>query len=237
MIETLKRKKRIIVISIAIIILFIFLIIFYKIFSKNNYKISEIGNNMSSKDIKEIEEYILNISSYEATIEATVESNKNTNKYILLQKYIAPNMSKQTVLEPSNLEGIEITYDGQNLKVSNSKLNISKIYENYEYIVDNVLCLESFISDYKTCKETNNTNLYEQDNNYVFETNILNSNKYREKKKLYINKNTGKPTKLLVQDINEKTLVYILYNEIKLNGLNKSDILAFKMSKPYALAI
>ena len=192
---------------------------------------------MSSKDIKEIEEYILNISSYEATIEATVESNKNTNKYILLQKYIAPNMSKQTVLEPSNLEGIEITYDGQNLKVSNSKLNISKIYENYEYIVDNVLCLESFISDYKTCKETNNTNLYEQDNNYVFETNILNSNKYREKKKLYINKNTGKPTKLLVQDINEKTLVYILYNEIKLNGLNKNDILAFKMSKPYALAI
>ena len=230
MVEKLKSKKRIIVISIVIIILLIFFIFF----SKNNYKISEIGNTMSNKNIEEIEEYILNISSYEATVEVTVESNKNTNKYVLSQKYIAPNMSKQTVLEPSNLEGIEISYDGQNLSINNSRFNLSKIYENYEYVADNVLFLEAFISDYQESKKENNTKVYEENDEYVFETKIIQNNEYRQNKKLYIDKNTGKPTKLLVQDINEKTVVYILYNEIKINDL---DMLAFKIFDPNAVAI
>ena len=250
MIEKLRNKKRIIVISIVIIILLIFFIFF----SKNNYKISEIGNTMSNKNIEEIEEYILNISSYEATVEVTVESNKNTNKYVLSQKYIAPNMSKQTVLEPSNLEGIEISYDGQNLSINNSRFNLSKIYENYEYVADNVLFLEAFILDYKLGKNQNTTEMntentetdidaeieskaYEENDEYVFETRIIQNNEYRQNKKLYIDKNTGKPTKLLVQDINEKTVVYILYNEIKINDLDKNDMLAFKVFDPNAVAI
>lgn len=249
MVEKLKNRKRIIVISIVIIILLIFFIFF----SKNNYKISEIGNTMSNKNIEEIEEYILNISSYEATIEVTVESNKNTNKYVLSQKYVSPNMSRQTVVEPSNMEGIEILYDGQNLSIKNSRFNLSKIYENYEYVVDNVLCLESFIADYKQCKTKSNTNgneeikkasdmedyakAYEENGEYVFETCIANGNEYRQSKKLYVDKNTAKPTKLLVQDINEKTVVYILYNEIEINDLDKNDMLALKKFEMYAVAI
>ena len=244
MIEKLKNNKRIIAISIVTIIL----LIFFMFFSKNNYKISKIGNNMSNKDIEEIEEYILNISSYEGKIEVTVESNKNTNKYILKQRYIAPNKSKQTVLEPNNLNGIEIIYDGQNLSINNSKYNLSKIYENYEYMVDNILCLESFISDYKQGKnstentERNNqienvSKAYEENNEYVFETQTVDNNKYRQIKKLYVDKKTGNPIKLLIQDINEKTVVYILYNEIKINCINENDILAFKMNEPCKLAI
>ena len=227
------KNKKIIVITVFVFLIVIFLIFFLK----NNYKIFETGNTMSNKSIEEMEEYILNISSYEAEVAVTIESNKNNNKYVMKQQYIAPNLSKQTILEPSNIEGIQIVYDGENLQINNSKLNLSKIYENYEYIANNVLCLESFIQDYIKSKEENNTKRYEENGEYVLETKIQINNQYRENKKLYIDKNTGKPTKLLVQDINEKTVVYILYNEIKINDLNKNDILAFKMSKPYALAI
>ena len=211
----LKNKKKFIVIALIITFALIFIIFFLK----SNYKNFKIGNNMSNKSIEEVEEYILNISSYQAEVEVTVESNKNTNKYVLLQEYIAPNTSKQTVLEPSNIAGIEIYYDGQNLTISNSKLNLSKIYENYEYVVSNVLCLEAFISDYEKSRQENSTKLYEKNEEYVLETKIKDNNKYTENKKLYIDKNTGKPTKLLVQDVNEKNLVYILYNEIKINDL------------------
>ena len=38
--------------------------------------------------------------------------------------------------------------------------------------------------------------------------------KYKE---LYIDTKTGKPTKLLIQDNNKKSIIYILYNEIELN--------------------
>lgn len=216
--------------TIAIIIVGLILFIF---FTKNNYKIFENGNNMSNISIEEIEEYILNISSYEAEIEVTVESNKNTNKYLILQEYIKPNQYKQSILEPSNIEGVKIIYDGQNLTISNSKLNINKIYENYEYIVSNILTLESFISDYKDGKEENNTSFYEEVESYVFEVKVKSGNKYIQNKILYVDKETGKPTKMLVQDINEKTVVYILYNEIKLNDLSGDNVLAKLINEVY----
>jgi outer membrane lipoprotein-sorting protein len=55
--------------------------------------------------------------------------------------------------------------------------------------------------------------------------------KYIKYKTLYIDKNTGKPTKMEIKDIAQKVLVYILYNEIKINNLQKEDILAFKLKQ------
>ena len=173
---------------------------------------------MSNKNIEEIEGYILNISSYEATIQVTIESNKNTNKYVLFQQYISPNKSKLIMLEPSNIAGLEITNDGNNLTITNTKLNLNNVYDNYEYVVGNQMSLETFILEYKTCKEQNKAKLYEENDEYILEANVE-QNKYIYNKRLYISKKTGNPTKLLIQDVNEKTLVYILYNEIKINDL------------------
>ena len=72
-----RMKKNKVVILILIII--IFLAIFLIIFSKNNYKNLKTGNNITNKSKEEIEQYILNISSYEAKVSVTIESNKNTN--------------------------------------------------------------------------------------------------------------------------------------------------------------
>lgn len=41
----------------------------------------------------------------------------------------------------------------------------------------------------------------------------------------------GTIAKLVVQDKNQKKLVYILYNEIKINSLKKEEVLAFKLKK------
>lgn len=219
----LKTKKLIIILVVVIIFFIIF-------FIKNHYKNLKIGNNMTSKSIEEIEEYILNISSYEAKISVTVESNKNINKYVLSQKYEGKNKYRQIVLEPSNIEGIEILYDEGKLRINNSKLNANTIYENYNYIVNNCLCLESFILDYRE----NNGRIYEENNEIILETKTSEGNQYIYNKKLYIDKETGNITKLLIKDINEKTIVYILYNEIKINDFNKNDVLAFKQNEPHA---
>ena len=88
------NKKRIIIFSIVIILVVSTITYF---FIKNNYKNLKFGNNMSNKNIKEIEEYILNISSYNATIEVEVKSNKNTNKYVLQQECKEQNIKKQIV--------------------------------------------------------------------------------------------------------------------------------------------
>ena len=198
-----------------ILLVLIVIIIFLAIFLKNNYKNLKVGNNMSNKSIEEIEEYILNISSYEAKIEMVVNSNKTINKYVLLQTYEKPNRTKQTVLEPSNIEGLEIEYDGQSLIIKNTKLNLSKVYENYEIILNNYMTLESFISSYESLKENDKTKIYEENNSVIMEVEDK-TNNYIYKKSLYISKETGVPSKLLVEDINGKELVYILYSEMEI---------------------
>ena len=213
------------IMTIVILIIIIISIFFIKI----NYKYSKIGNNMSNKSADEIEEYILDINSYELTANITIESNKNRNIYVAKEECIKENnIFKQEILEPENVRGITFIYDGTSLKVENTNLNLSKIYENYNYIGENSITLMSFINDYK---ESDESNISEDNNEIILQTKLKNGNKYMSYKKLYINKDTGSPTKLEIQDITQNTSIYILYNEIKINNLQKEDILAFKLKE------
>ncbi len=221
----MKNKKLIIILGIILIISLIILIYF---FSKNTNKNLNFGNNLSNKTNQEIEEYILNISSYEADIEVEIQSNKNTTRYKLKQSYVSPNIEKQIVEEPSNIEGLQTTYDGNKLTITNTKLNLSTVYENYPYITDNYLWLNSFIEDYKNSQDRK---LYEEGNQLLMEVTLKADNPYISSKKLFINKDESKITKLVVQDKNQKNLVYILYNEIKINSLKKEEVLAFKLKE------
>ena len=56
-------------------------------------------------------------------------------------------------------------------------------------------------------------------------------NRYMAYEKLYISKKTLKPIKMEIEDINKKMLVYILYDEIKINSVNKEEVLAFKLKE------
>ena len=213
------------IMTIVILIIIIISIFFIKI----NYKSSKIGNNMSNKSADEIEEYILDINSYELTANITIESNKNRNIYVAKEECIKENnIFKQEILEPENVRGITFIYDGTSLKVENTNLNLSKIYENYNYIGENSITLMSFINDYK---ESDESNISEDNNEIILQTKLKNGNKYMSYKKLYISKDTGSPTKLEIQDITQNTSIYILYNEIKINNLQKEDILAFKLKE------
>ena len=213
------------IITIAIIIITIIAIFFIK----TNYKSLKFGNNISNKSADQIEKYILDINSYKVTANITVVSNKNTNSYIIKEEYVKDNnVFKQEVLEPENIKGVSFIYDGANLKVENTNLNLSKIYEDYKYIGESTITLMDFINDYS---ESNESTISENNEEIILETKLKNGNKYIAYKKLYISKQTGNPSKLEIQDITQKTTIYILYNEIEINNLQKEDVLAFKLKE------
>lgn len=213
----MKKKYWLILLVIVIII-----VIASIIFSKNMAKIFKNGHTKTSQ---EIVDYILNISSYNLNVTVEVISNKNTNKYILNQQYVSPNICRQEVIEPSNIAGIKITNDGTNLKLENSSLNLNTIFENYTYLGDNCLDLICFIENYK---ENSESEFIEEENQIIMKTKSGNENKYTKNKVLYIDKQTCKPTKMEIKDNNEKTTVYILYNEVEINSTNKEDVVAFE---------
>lgn len=216
----MKNKKKIILLIIVIITIIITFITFFCV---KKGKSKKIGNNSSSQ---EIVDYILNIRSYEVKADIEVKSNKNSTKYILKQQYIKPDINTQEVLEPSNIQGTKIIKNGNNLKLENTKLNLSNVLENYNYIADNALDLICFIENYK---ENDQSNYEENENEIIMKTQSKIENKYTKNKKLYLDKNTGNPTKIEIKDINQNIVVYILYKEVKINGLNKQNILAFNL--------
>ena len=212
----MQKKHKIIIISI---ILILGILTILKIFVFKDYKMKNLGNNNSIFTTSESK--IFNMKSYEAEITVTVKSNKNTNTYVLSQKYVAPNLYKQEIIEPFNIKGLTISYDGKDLKLHNTKLNINKVYENYMYIGDNFLLLNQFIKEYT---ESSQSKKEENETEEIYKTIAVNSNKYAIYKTLYIDKKTKNPTKLEIQDINQNTMVYILYNKIKIDSLNENDI-------------
>lgn len=185
------------------------------------YKKSNHGNNISKSD----DNNILNISSYDATVEIEVYSNKNTNKYVLKQQYFAPNIFKQEVLEPENIKGLTTTFDGTNLTIQNKSLSLQTLYEDYNVAQGNSLSLISFIEEYK---DNEYAEITETDDEIIIKIELKNRSKYENYKKLYISKNNKLPVKMEIFDINQNRTVYILYREIKINKTSKEDILAKK---------
>ena len=191
---------------IILIILFTILLLFIL---KNATRNSKIGNNMNSQ---EIVDYILNINSYKTTIDVQVNSNKNTNKYIIKQEYNTENGCVQEVLEPSNIAGTKTIYKDGNLIIENTNLSLSKIFENYKGLDNNSLDLCEFVNEYKN---NDKSSFKEKDNEIILETE--NDNKYYKFKTLYIDKNEATPTKLIIKDDNQNTTIFIEYKEIELN--------------------
>ena len=211
-----KTKIFIILILIILIILLLFFLIYYKT--------GKYGNNIS-KSTDDVVRYILNISSYEAEIEVIVESNKTINRYKMQQFFSNPNIMKQIIKEPSDIENLTITYDGNDMKVDNTKLSLSKIYENYKYVSGNTLWLNTFIDNYNK-----NSKIKEIDNKIIIENNIM-LNNHKLTQTLYIDKQNALPIKLEIKDNNKNNKIYIKYNEIKLNKTNRDAIIEGKIEK------
>lgn len=196
----MKKKK---FFTILITIIFV-LILLFAIFYKNMFNSVNIGHNNSSQ---EIVDNILNISSYSAIIEVKIEGNKNQNQYKIKQEYVSPSQNSQEVLEPSNIKGTTITRENDKLIIENTQLNLSSIIDNYNYISDNNLDLSSFVADYKEDKKA----YFEEKDEIILHTNL------NIKKSLYIDRETGLPTKMEIIDANKSNKVYILYNEVEIN--------------------
>ena len=87
------------------------------------------------------------------------------------------------------------------------------LYENYKLLIKNSLFINSFIEDYENYEPTITVNEEEIIIKIDIDKNI---NTYIKSKELYLNKNTGLPTKLLIKDDSQKVNTSIIYNDIKI---------------------
>lgn len=200
-------KKIIFLLEITVFIIFILLCAFF--LTKKYNKKNNDGNN---KNIKEIEQYILDINSYKAEADVTIISNKNENQYKIIQE-VNQEYVMQMVKSPERLANMEMFYKDGNLEIKNTDLNLGKVYKNYPYITNNVLFLTDFIEKYKI---SDNKSI-EEYNDSFYMTVLNHQNQYNQEEVLRINKDNLRPESIEIKDINNQTKAYILYNEIELN--------------------
>ena len=193
-------------------LMFVFVFICISIFFIIYYIFSSFGNN-KFRNQNEIVDNILNkFNNYEANILVTITTNKNENNYEMFQEVSEKN-SKTIIKSPENIKDMIIEINDNILKIKNTKINMEKIYEEYDGILNNDLFLNKFTKD---C-ENNNFKFYEKNEKIILET-ILNNNSstYIKYKELYLDKKTNLPTELIMKDNTKKACIRIIYNDIKI---------------------
>ena len=196
------RKKYII---LAIILGLIFLIFYYK-------KL-KLGNNIINLNEKNIEYILSDNLKYDSKVEVNIYSNKNENEYSLKIKEDGE-YSLLEVIGKKDISGLKIEKKKGDLIVKNSKLKLEKIYEDYKEFTDNSLFLSSFVKEYL---ETENKEEYENDKEIVIKIIPKNSNKYIKYKELYIDKENGKPNRMIIRDSSKQVRISIKYTNIEIS--------------------
>lgn len=191
-------------------IMFIFVLICITVFFIFYYIFSILGNNKSRNQNEIVDDILNNIKKYEANISVTVNSNKNESYYTMRQE-VEENNSKLIINAPENIKDMTIEINNNVLKITNTRINMEKIYNDYEFVLNNNLFLDTFIEDYKK----NDSKVYEQNDEIILETK-LNNNTYVKFKELHLDKITGVPKELIIKDNTKRTCVSIIYNDIKI---------------------
>ncbi len=196
-------------IAIGGIILGIFLLFFLQ----NSDKNLESGNTNNIQTDEELERYILDIRSYRAQMTVSIQSNKTTNRYQMLQEWEKDGIAKMTIEEPENKKGIEIEQNQGTITVKHTQLGLSHIYAQEEEMLGNQLWLNTFIEQY--AQDTNRTMKHTEEE-IIMEATLQSEHPYYQYTQLHIDKKTKKPTQLVVQDKDKNHRIYILYNEIEI---------------------
>lgn len=190
--------------------IFLFLISFFGIVG---YKFFIVGHNKNIEDVKELDEYILNINDYETEAKVTVYSNKTQNTYGVKQ-YKKGDYQKQEIFEDSTQNGIIIENDNETLRIKNTLLSTERVFNDYRYVLNNAVCLNVFINDYVSSEEK----LVEEDETYYIlkVKNRDSKNKYTESKELYFNKHNNQIEKIKVKDVNNNVTILIEYTKFRM---------------------
>ncbi|OPJ55253.1 germination lipoprotein GerS [Alkalithermobacter paradoxus] len=156
---------------------------------------------------------ISSITSYSCIAQVTVIGNRSPSEYTLRHYFKAPDYYELEVLEPDNIKGKITIYQNEKVIVKNPN-----VPDEYKFTQKGKENKYLFVGDFvKNILQNEDLNVSSDSNFLILDTLIPDRSIYFHRSRLYIDKQTLKPHKMEIVDINGKVRFSVIYREFKYN--------------------
>ena len=170
------------------------------------------------EEFNNIQKTLNSISTYECKAEITIVGNKSSKDYKVYHKFKKPNKYIAEIIAPEDNKGNKTMYNGKQVYLYNKSINQYEILKSYNITEEKMLFLGYFLRNLNMAEEVEIDEEKVEDKDYIIiKLDIPGNNKYRVYEKLWVDKKTHIPYKLVIFDEKDKETVNVVYKDIEYN--------------------
>ena len=176
------------------------------------------------EEFNNIQKTFSGINNYISQAEIEVRGNKSWETFKVSHTFEKPDKYVTEILEPKENIGNKTTYDGSRAYLYNKQANQYKVLKQVKASEEKMLFLGHFLSNLSSVGDLNiSRETIDKVDYIVIGIDIPGNNRYRVYEKLWIDKSTHLPYKLIIYDDKDKETVRVKYKDVKYNVDIKSD--------------
>lgn len=176
------------------------------------------------EEFNDIQKTFSEINNYTSVAEIEVTGNKSSKEFKVNHIFEKPDKYVTEILEPRENTGNKTIYNGSRAYLYNKQAEQYKVLKQVKAAEDKMLFLGYFLSNLSSVENLEiSRETIDKAGYIVVGIDIPGNNRYRVYEKLWIDKSTHLPYKLIIYDDKDKETVKVKYKEVKYNVDIKSD--------------
>ena len=176
------------------------------------------------EEFNDIQKTFSEINNYTSVAEIEVTGNKSTKYFKVNHLFEKPDKYVTEILEPKENIGNKTIYNGSKAYLYNKQAGQYKILKQVKASEDKMLFLGYFLNNLSSVGHLDiSRETIDKVDYIVIGIDLPGNNRYRTYEKLWIDKKTHLPYKLIIYDDKDKETVKIKYKDVKYNIDIKSD--------------
>ncbi len=170
------------------------------------------------EEFNDIQKTFSEINSYSSVAEIEVTGNKSSKAFKVNHIFEKPDKYVTEILEPKENIGNKTVYNGSRAYLYNKQAEQFKVLKQVKASEDKMLFLGYFLSNLSSAGDLDvSRETIDKADYIVIGIAIPGNNRYRVYEKLWINKSTHLPYKLIIYDDKDKETVKVKYKDVKYN--------------------
>jgi len=179
----------------------------------------------------EIQKSLNNIDSYRCIADITIVGNKGDTYYKAKHIFKKPNKYIIEIIQPEEKNGYITIYDGRQAWLYHPGIEESFLIKDYQISLEKEMFVGYFLRNLITSESINiESESIDNDNYLVLSSEIPGNNRYRNFEKLWINKKSFLPYRLLILDRDGNIAIDIKYTEFNYDIKIEEDKFDIKTS-------